>query len=208
MVEGRAIPGQAQGDGRVNAAAESEAKRIAEDLRLVAEYATGNELALRRFADRMLCVPRILSALNSKMGRPLNAHDIEDLTQQTLLIVLRKLNEYRGLSSIEGWAYRICYFEFANGARRKSRESRRRTSHEVSGEAASLPTTPSCQHEDLHRALDRLPAEEQAVIHLKHFCGMTFDSISKQLSAKLSTVKARYYRGISFLRQVEELDQG
>ena len=208
MVEGRIIPEQQQGAARHSATGESEARRIVEDLRLVADYATGNKLALRRFSDRMLCVPRILSALNSKMGHPLNAHDIEDLTQQTLLIVLRKLNEYLGLSSIEGWAYRICYFEFANSARRKSRESRRRTSPELLGETASLPPTPPCQYEDLHRALDRLPAEEQTVIHLKHFCGMTFDSISRQLSAKLSTVKARYYRGINFLRQVEELDQG
>ena len=66
------------------------------DLRLVREILAGRSDAVERFIDRMRCVPLILAKRNARRGSFLNNEDIEDLTQEVLAIVLRKLDTYAG----------------------------------------------------------------------------------------------------------------
>lgn len=193
---------------RSNASLRDEAERIQQDLDIVAAVRRSEAGGLADLAERMECVPRILAAHNAKLGRPLGADELADLAQDTLLIILRKLQDFEGRSSLEGWAYRICYFELMNRARRKRREQRPKRELEAEGEEVGALVAPDpWRYEHLHRAIDRLPGEEATVVRLKHFQELTFDEIAVALSAPSSTVKARYYRGMETLRQDVALAQ-
>src|SRR5262245_47547866 len=78
------------------------------DLSLVRGVHRGDPDASRRFIDRMRCIPKILSVLNARSGRPLDGHDLRDLTQDTLMAVWKKLDRFEGRASLETWAYRFC----------------------------------------------------------------------------------------------------
>lgn len=170
------------------------------DLELVRNALRQDATASASLADRLQCVPRILAARNRRMGRPLDEHDLADVVQSTLLIILRKLPTFEGRSSIEGWVYRICSFELLNNVRGK-----RRRPMPVDGFEESLPARPDAENDDpweyeeLYWALDRIHAEDAEVIRLKHLEDLTFLEIAERLDCPASTAKARYYRGIDAL---------
>ena len=64
------------------------------ELAFVRAYLENPATVNERFSERMKCVPRILAALNAKMGRPLDEHDLADLSQDTVVLVLQKLDQY------------------------------------------------------------------------------------------------------------------
>ena len=150
-----------------------------------------------RFAERMKCVPRILAALNTKMGRPLDEHDLADLTQDTLLVVIKKLDQFAAHAPLESWVYRICALELMNEVRRKRRlQSRNRR---ITSERQPTAEMATDEFEHIHRALDRLGGHDADVVRLKHFEELTFEEIGDRLAISPNTAKTRYYRGISKL---------
>jgi RNA polymerase sigma-70 factor (ECF subfamily) len=49
-------------------------------------------------------------------------------------------------------------------------------------------------------ALAHLPPEQRAVVELKFFQDLTFESIAAVLEAPLSTIKSRLYAGLEMLK--------
>ena len=81
------------------------------DLELVLATRKGEPRAVEGFVRRMRCVPLSLAAQNARLGRPLNEHDIEDVSQEVLVLIWNKLGSFAGLSTLETWVYRFTSFE-------------------------------------------------------------------------------------------------
>jgi RNA polymerase sigma factor (sigma-70 family) len=175
-----------------------EAFDAASELAFVRDVLAGREAAVVTFEERMLCVPRILGALNRRRGRPLDDHDLADLVQDTLLIVLRKLREFRAFVPLEGWIYRLCEFEFRNAVRRSGRQPQPRSEFSQLAATGSEPTAGHA-HDELYRALDELGGVESEVIRMKHLAGFTFQEAAAKLTIPVNTAKTRYYRGMAKL---------
>ena len=168
------------------------------DYDLVQQALRRQPAGLRELARRLHCVPRLLSIRNARLGSPLRPEDLADTCQDVLLIVWRKLEEYRGLSALEGWVYRITLFEFQNALRRRyGREE------PVEDELLERGAEPNpWEFEDVHRSLDCIAQVEAEIVRLKHFEDLTFDEIGARLGLSPNTAKGRYYRG---LRSLEPL---
>jgi RNA polymerase sigma-70 factor (ECF subfamily) len=155
------------------------------DLELVRALRRGQPEAIAGFVRRMRCVPLGLAAQNARLGRPLNEHDIEDVSQEVLT-----------------WVYRFTSFELMNAVRRK--RTRQRVA-ELESEPAVVPPadkrTRLLEYEHLHRALTRLDPIEADVIRLKHFQELTFEEISARLEMPANTAKTKYYRGLEKLQE-------
>ena len=173
------------------------------DLELVQAMLRGQPEAIAGFVRRMRCVPLSLAAQNARLGRPLNEHDIEDVSQEVLVLIWNKLGSFGGLSTLETWVYRFTSFELMNALRRK--RTRQRVS-ELDCEPAVVPFADSrtrlLEYEHLHQALERLEPSEADVIRLKHFQELTFEEISERMSMPANTAKTKYYRGLEKLREV------
>jgi RNA polymerase sigma-70 factor (ECF subfamily) len=153
------------------------------------------------FIERMKCALRFLRGINRKMGNPFTAADVEDLSQDTLVVALQRLPWYRGRSPLEAWVYRICGFEFLNALRKKQRRERLsdRDLTRDPGAGAAAGGSP-WQFEEVYRALERLAPPEAEVVRLKHFEDLTFREIGETLAVSESTVKTRYYKALALLQ--------
>ena len=159
---------------------------------------------IKQIDDRLRRVPRILAAQNIRLGRPLDEHDLADLSQDTALIILQKLHLFADGAPLEAWVYRVCTMEIRNGMRRKCRRAQPHAIDSI--DALSDPSVSIRDHvamrELVVNAVDRLEAVEAEVVRLKHYEGLTFDEIAGRLEVPTSTLKTRYYRALSRLQRL------
>ncbi len=161
----------------------------------------GDRPAADALATRLSVVHRILSALNSRAGTKLPPQELDDLGQDVLVLIWRKLRLFQGVGTLEAWLYRFCAYEFHNRRRRESLRS---------GQIKMLPDEPAAAREapgeeldleGLHAALRELGPPSEPVIRLKHEGGHSFEEVGRILGIPASTAKTRYYDGIRWLRQ-------
>jgi RNA polymerase sigma-70 factor (ECF subfamily) len=172
------------------------------DLELVRALRRGQPEAIAGFVRRMRCVPLSLAAQNAHLGRPLNEHDIEDVSQEVLVLIWNKLGTFAGLSTLETWVYRFTSFELMNAIRRKrTRQRIGELEREPAVNAALDARTQRLEYEHVHLALAKLDTESAELIRLKHFQELTFEEIGARLSMPTNTAKTKYYRGLDKLRE-------
>jgi RNA polymerase sigma-70 factor (ECF subfamily) len=142
--------------------------------------------------------------------------DAEEVVQDALLTVVRKIDSFRGEAAFGSWVYRIV----ANAAYQKIR-GRRRRQGEVSLDAvvgvfderardAGSPRDgsltldgPARQTEvrtALTEAIDELPTHYRAVFVLRDVEGLSHGEISEILSLSAANVKTRIHRARLLLR--------
>ena len=128
------------------------------------------------------------------LGNPVLA---EEVVQQTFLQAWRAAAKVDVDRDLGPWLYTI--------ARRVAIDVYRRESirtHRDMGDAADVEAPPSRDgHLDglpltweVRRAVDSLPEDERAIVHLQHFMGMTHVEIADQLGLPVGTVKSRSFR--------------
>lgn len=169
------------------------------DRHLVGAALNGEPAAVDELLERLLCVPRILSAKNAQAGSPLTDHELEDLTQDTLLAIWKKLSGFNGSARLETWVFRFCFLELLKRLRDR-RRGRLRTSPVEAADVAVFESPGILEHQDIHAGLERLDPDEAEAIRLKHFENLTFREAGRRLRESENTIKGRYYRGIRKLR--------
>lgn len=150
---------------------------------------------VREHADRVYRLAYRLSG---------NAHDAEDLTQETFIRVFRSLASYKP-GTFEGWLHRITTNLFLDMARRRSRvrmESLPEDTDRVVGNNQSPEQVYAATHldPDLQDALDELPPEFRAAVVLCDVEGLSYEEIGATLGVKMGTVRSRIHRGRQALR--------
>jgi RNA polymerase sigma-70 factor (ECF subfamily) len=137
-----------------------------------------------------------------------NRSDAEEVVQDALWSVTRKIDTFRGMAAFWSWVYRIT----ANAAfqqQRGRRIERNRTSWACFDETDEhLDWSPRLKdpvlqtelHAMLCEAIDELPAEHRATFVLHDVEGLSNREIAETLQIKLATVKSRVHRARLLLR--------
>lgn len=177
------------------------ASRRDRDVELVRSALAGDRSGLDEFTVRMACIPRFLVTLNARSTPRLDHQQLEDLVQDALATIWRRLGEFRGEAALETWVFRVCDFQFRNLRRREARRRAPSLSDlpEPGTEAGAQEL--AIEVDALHHALDQLPSVEADTVRRRHFDGLTFEAIGAQLGISPNTAKTRYYRGLETLRQ-------
>jgi RNA polymerase sigma-70 factor (ECF subfamily) len=142
--------------------------------------------------------------------------DAEEVVQDALLTVVRKIDGFRGDAAFGSWIYRIV----ANAAYQKIRGRRRRPA-EISSDAAPgllsertgstgrpgdwsmAVENPARQTEvraALTEAIDELPAHYRTIFVLRDLHGLSHVEIGQRLSLSAANVKTRIHRARTMLR--------
>ena len=147
---------------------------------------------------------------------PLDAADRQDLVQDVMLQVVRKLHLFRGDSQLSTWLYRIT----ANTALMRMRSDRRRREDSLDEssveEDVSLPAPPGGEwaqradarleqaelQKQLQRAVAALPHHYQEVVREHYVEGRSLDSAAAALSTTESAVRSRLHRAREALRRM------
>jgi RNA polymerase sigma-70 factor (ECF subfamily) len=166
------------------------------------------ELVFREYA------PRIYNLARRMLG---NDADAEDVTQDVLLQVVRKLDTFRGDSQLSTWLHRVTVN--AALAHRQKRANRHR--HEA-GEAAdelleaAAPETAvkrwnvapdesalaAERHEVIERAIQQLPEPFRDVYLLADVEGLPNADIGEMLKLSVPAVKSRLHRARMRMRDL------
>jgi RNA polymerase sigma-70 factor (ECF subfamily) len=152
-----------------------------------------------------------------------NPEDAEEVTQDVLLKVYRKIDAFRGDAALSSWIYRITF----NTVMSRLRSQRMVQQHEVreqdlladveenGGRVRREPADWSSLGDEavmrsqlrtkLAAALKDLPEIYRTPVILRDLHGLTTEEASSQLGIKEQTLKSRLHRGRLFLR--DRLDE-
>ena len=145
-----------------------------------------------------------------------NWEDAEEVAQDVLMKVHRKIDAFRGDAALSSWIYRIT-FNTAMSRLRTGRSSRvaEQQRPEMQGNAAGvLPQDPADwssladdhvlrreMREQLISALTTLPEVYRTPVVLRDIQGLSTEEASRILHVKPQTLKSRLHRGRLILRQ-------
>lgn len=126
-------------------------------------------------------------------------HQVADAVQDALIVVHRRLPEFRGESKFETWAYGILLRVASDYRRRSRRASRVFAPVQVFVEPNLRCDAPNpCEHLEqqeaadfIRRLLDRLPEEARVVFVLVELEELTLPAAAEALGLSESTVKSR-----------------
>jgi RNA polymerase sigma-70 factor (ECF subfamily) len=173
---------------------------------MVQAVLAGDVPAREALLRRLTCVAKFLRALNQRHGSPLDSHEVEDVVQETLLALWRKLDRYRGSGSLGAWALGTARLEFRAAVRKHARRNDASASFDpkesTAGEPELVQADERVDGDALAQALARLDPVVEQTIRLKHFAGITFEGIGRRMECSANTAKARYYRGLTQIARV------
>jgi RNA polymerase sigma-70 factor, ECF subfamily len=146
-----------------------------------------------------------------------NWEDAEEVTQDVLMKVYRKIGAFRGDAALSSWIYRIT-FNTAMSRLRSTRASRATeiqkpelTSQEPSERVMAEPADWSSLADDhvlrgqmrdrLIQALTELPTVYRVPVILRDIQGLSTEEASAVLKVKPQTLKSRLHRGRLMLRE-------
>jgi RNA polymerase sigma-70 factor (ECF subfamily) len=146
-----------------------------------------------------------------------NWEDAEEVTQDVLLKVHRKIGAFRGDAALSSWIFRIT-FNTAMSRLRSLRASRAaelpKPDSTAGGNQAAQPFEPADwsaladdqvmrgeMRERLIEALTHLPSVYRVPVILRDIHGMSTEEASAVLRVKPQTLKSRLHRGRLILRQ-------
>ena len=153
-----------------------------------------------------------------------NREDAEEIVQDVLMKVFRKIDAFRGDSALSSWIYRITF----NTAMSRLRTSKAVRAFELEeapvledAGQARRPEPPDWSNmadeqilrrqmrSRLARAVVQLPAIYRAPVILRDFHGLSTEEASVALRVKDQTLKSRLHRGRSILRrQLDDFASG
>jgi RNA polymerase sigma-70 factor (ECF subfamily) len=178
------------------------------DLELVARLRRGDATAANELAAEYGPMVNQLAFRYMK-----NWEDAEEVAQDVLVRVVKKIDLFRGDSALSSWIYRITF----NTAMSRLRNGRFSRPHEIlesdlgkdAMPAFDVPDWSSMGDEAVLRrqlrervieAIRELPVVYRRPVVLRDLQGLSTEEASKILNVKTQTLKSRLHRGRTFLR--------
>src|SRR5947207_2943263 len=182
-----------------------------EDRLLVARLQARDETAVHELAERY--GSRIYQLALRQMK---NQEDAEEVTQDVLLKVYRKIGAFRGDSALSSWIYRITFntamsrLRTSKLARQAQQQERNRDEDDKlralrePADWSNMPdeaTLRSQLRSAVFAAIDELPEIYRAPVVLRDIEGLSTEEASTRLRVKDQTLKSRLHRGRLMLRE-------
>ena len=139
-----------------------------------------------------------------------NSAEAEDLTQETFLMVYRKIRTFRGDSAFSTWLHRIAVNLFLMGLRRKTSLETPLENHGEAGTyrpvtqdelaGADCTLAGSLDRLNLERAMEKLRPSQRLVFVLHDIQGYKHTEIAKMMDWSIGNSKSRLHKARAKLR--------
>ncbi len=138
--------------------------------------------------------------------------DVEDVTQEIFIAVIRSLKNFRGESRFNTWLWTITSRQIVDYYRREYPTEARQDSEITDDdhlEAASLFQTDSSQLDEkmmLRHAFEVLQPQYREILLLRFADGLKFQEIAAQQGQSLEATKSMFRRAVSALQKLLEVE--
>lgn len=130
----------------------------------------------------------------------------EEATQQTLVIMWRRLPQLREPDRFEAWSCRILVNSCYSEARKLRRWRPGLEARDDADASAATALSGVVYRDQLERGFRRLPMEQRAVVVLHHYLDLPIDEVARVLGIPTGTVHSRLHRAMQALRAALEAD--
>ena len=185
-----------------------EISRSQSDSELLAAYAMGNKEAISQLIDRHS------SRIYDYVRMMVNDRDLaDDIYQETLIKAVRVIDEgrYKENGKFLSWVMRIAHNQVIDHFRA---EKQNKTINESAAGYDILSSQRLSEGSiedtlvgeqiaaDLRRLVDSLPDEQQEVVRLRYFSGLSFKEIAEQTEVSINTALGRMRYALINLRKL------
>ncbi|MCK4998955.1 MAG: sigma-70 family RNA polymerase sigma factor [Anaerohalosphaera sp.] len=188
-----------------------------DDMTLVRQCQNGDSSAMRHIVMRYQ--NRIYNIILKICS---NRDDAAELTQETFVKLIEKIDTFKGNSSFYTWLFRVAVNLTLNYCRRQFKISaqsidadfgdgddsgRGRLKSYLTDESADDPLVAAQNNEAVEIvkcAISKLDEDHRAVIVLREIEGMNYNEIAETLEVEIGTVKSRLSRARANLKEILE----
>ncbi len=154
---------------------------------------------------------RYINRVYNRVKSRVPPQDVEDVTQDVFIAVIRSLERFEHRSRFSTWLYTIVNRKIADFYRKRQRHGDEQTVRldSIAGTMAS----PANGYERIderiaiQKALNALPGHYREVILMRFADGMTFAEIASERGQTLEAVKSLYRRAIQAMRSIMATDE-
>ena len=126
---------------------------------------------------------------------------VDDVVQETLLLIHDARHTYDAQRSFAAWFYAIARHRLIDEFRRTARRRAREVATEVLPEPAGVAADPA-ERDSLEKALAQLPRRQRQIITAMKFEGESVRDVAVRTGMTESAVKVMAHRGYKLLRQL------
>lgn len=138
--------------------------------------------------------------------------EVDDITQEALVAILRGLPTYRGEGAFVSWADRVVVrvmFAALKRARAERCQVDAETTEELAEEPAEGASPEDCLfRRQLEKLLEQLSDEQRRALLLHHVMGMSVPEMAEELEVPFETVRSRLRMGRAHLREILSREVG
>lgn len=130
---------------------------------------------------------------------------MDDISQKSLLAILKNLGSYRGEGKFTSWTDRITaretFAHLAKTKRSRTEELRDFEAPELYAVAGGEMPDAYVLRRELAKHLDEIPADQRHALVLHHVLGMSIPELAVELSIPEETARSRIRLGLKKLRE-------
>ena len=176
-----------------------------EDRKLVEDFLNGNDFAFQKIADKYS-----KKIYWHARGMVNNHFDADEVTQEVLLVLYKKLNNFKFESSLYTWIYKITSTRSLNYIRK----SKLKKLFSISSEEFKDLKTDVNLFDDFERkekikrvdeVLKKIPVKQREVFIMKNFEGLSYKEISEITGKSVGGLKANYFHALK--KMMEYFDE-
>lgn len=131
----------------------------------------------------------------------------DELTQETMLRSIERLQTYRNRSKFSSWLITIANRLYIDHFRRMRREQRWLETERAARRIEWHVRRGGGDGPELMQALGRLPPEQRVAVVMKHYYGYSLKEIAAMTEVPEGTVKSRIHLAIAALRKEWTADE-
>ncbi|MCX7081977.1 MAG: RNA polymerase sigma factor [Methylococcales bacterium] len=178
---------------------------VVDEYALLQRIVEGDELAFEEFYKHYY--PRLFRFILRTTRQP---EAIEELIQETLLVVWEKPEHFNFSSKISTWVFGIAYHKALKSMSKTARRSNDLDidilSETIGDPFANLAENTETQ-DWLNCALDCLSVDQRAVVELTFYHGLPYQDIAKILGCPENTIKTRMFHARKKLQVFAEAQE-
>lgn len=132
-----------------------------------------------------------------------NLPDAEDVVQDVYVQVFRDRERHREIENVVPFLFRMVANRATDLLRKRNRQAKL-----PAGTASAGSDAAGGDDRRIERLLDGLPKRQAAVVRLRIYGELSFDSVARSVGCSVPTVKSRFRYGIQKLRRMLEREGG
>src|SRR5215207_11178247 len=145
---------------------------------------------------------RYLDRVYKRVKSKVPPQDVDDVTQEIFIAVVRSLDSFEQRSRFNTWLYTIVNRQIADFYRKRSRTLQKQSvGFDLVGYMVTAPENENVdQHMTIQKVFNELPEHYQGIILARFADGLTFSEIAVDRKQTLEAVKSLYRRAIQAIR--------